>query len=217
DNSFDVAGDRMVAVTTTDDDSTTGVPGLVVNQSGGSTVVSETGTTDTFTVALTAQPTSNVVLNVASSDMGEAVAAPAILTFTPANWNIPQVVTVTGVNDSLQDGNQVSNITISVDPALSDNQFGSAASQTVPVTTLDDDIATPAPGTAVVVPDVNNPGSQMLVVTGTRKNDTIRISTNSSGNLVVRINGQQQQVFAAAGIDRIQAFGQAGNDTIQVT
>ena len=99
DNAFDALPDRVVVVTTTDNDAPTG-PGFVVTQSGGSTVVNETGTTDTFTVVLTAQPTTNVVLDIASGDTGEATVAPATITFTPANWNVPQIVTVTGVNDA---------------------------------------------------------------------------------------------------------------------
>ena len=31
--------------------------------------------------------------------------SPASLTFTPANWNTPQTVTVTGVDDAVDDGN----------------------------------------------------------------------------------------------------------------
>src|SRR5262245_4341485 len=88
--------------------------GLAVIESGGTTVVSEVGGTDTLAVSLTDAPTSNVVLNITSSDTGEATAAPATLTFTPANWNIAQTITVTGVDDPLIDGNQLSTIAISV-------------------------------------------------------------------------------------------------------
>src|SRR5436190_10386250 len=79
--------------------------GLSVVESGGATFVTEAGATDTVTVALTEAPTSNVVLSVTSSDTGEATAAPATLTFTPADWNVAQTLTITGVNDSLIDGN----------------------------------------------------------------------------------------------------------------
>ena len=62
-------------------------PGLTVIQSGDSTQVSETGTTDTFTVRLNTQPTANVVVNVTSGDLTEATVGPASLTFTPGNWD----------------------------------------------------------------------------------------------------------------------------------
>src|SRR5690242_13890729 len=73
--------------------------GLSVIESGGTTVVGGAGTSDTLTVALTEMPASKVVVDAISSDFGVAKVSPARLTFTPANWNIPQTVTVLGVND----------------------------------------------------------------------------------------------------------------------
>ena len=92
DDAFDQLADQTLSVSTTDDDS----PGFTVTESGG-TSVSETGTTDTFTVVLDAQPTTDVVLTAASGDTGEATFSPASLTFTSANWSTAQTVTVTGV------------------------------------------------------------------------------------------------------------------------
>ncbi|MFL3016320.1 MAG: hypothetical protein ACJZ2F_02130 [Acidimicrobiales bacterium] len=47
-----------MSATTTDND----VAGFTIAQTDGSTSVAETGTTDTFTIVLNAQPASNVVL-----------------------------------------------------------------------------------------------------------------------------------------------------------
>ena len=49
---------------------------------------------------LATQPTANVTLNLSSSNTSEGTVSPASLTFTPADWNVPQTVTVTGVNDN---------------------------------------------------------------------------------------------------------------------
>ena len=106
---------------------------------GGGTQVGEGGTTDTFTVVLTAQPASNVALAITSGDIGEATVNPTMLTFTPANWNLPQTVTVTGVDDLLADGRQTTTITVSVDDAASDDAFDGVADQTVSAITLDDE------------------------------------------------------------------------------
>ena len=59
-------------------------------ESGGSTSVSESGTTDTLTVVLDSQPDSNVVLTVASGDTDEATVDKSTLTFTPVTWNAVQ-------------------------------------------------------------------------------------------------------------------------------
>ena len=89
---------------------------------------------------LDAQPTSNVVLTLVSNDTGESsVSSP--ITFTSANWDTPQTVTVTGIDDDIIDGEQGSSITISIDDVNSDNDFDSIPDQTVSVLTADDDVA----------------------------------------------------------------------------
>jgi hypothetical protein len=125
----------VVSVTTEDDDTA----GLIVSESGGSTVVTEAGGTDVFTVALASSPGSNVVLDVTSADPGEVAVAPSRLTFTPGNWNVAQEVTVTGVDDAVTDGDQTTAVTISVDAAASDEAYDALPDHSVNVTTVDDD------------------------------------------------------------------------------
>ena len=107
--------------------------GFTVAETGGSTTVDETGTTDTFTVVLNSQPASNVVLTINSSDTNE-VTATSPLTFSPGNWSTPQTVTLTGVQDSSDDGVQTISVVLSIDDANSDDAFDGLADQTVPVT-----------------------------------------------------------------------------------
>jgi hypothetical protein len=135
DDAFDGVAARVVNVTTTDNDER---PGLIITQSG-DTRVSEDGTTDTFTVALTTRPGTDVVLTVRSGDLGEVVVSPTTLTFTTNNWDVAQTVTVTGIDDLVVDGDQVTAITISVVAEASDNAFDGIPAQTVHVTTSDND------------------------------------------------------------------------------
>ena len=105
-------------------------PGAAVGLGGSSTA--------TFTAVLDAQPTSDVTLLASSSDNRAAVVAPATLTFTTANWNTPQTVTVTGVaDDDVVD--EVVNVTVAVDDATSDDDFDPVADQTLTATVTDDD------------------------------------------------------------------------------
>ena len=136
DNNFDAVADQTVSVTTADDD----VAGFTIVELEGSTAVDESGTTDTFTVVLDAQPDSDVVLSITSSDTGEATVTSS-LTFTSANWDTAQTVTVTGVDDDIIDGTISSTITISINDAASDNNFDGVADQTVTASTTDDDVA----------------------------------------------------------------------------
>jgi large repetitive protein len=101
-------------------------------------VVSEAGTSDVFTVVLLSQPTANVTIAVSSSDPTEGSVFPASLTFTPANFAVPQTVTVTGVDDAIADGNQQFAIVLA--PAVSaDPGYHGIDPADVAVTNLDDD------------------------------------------------------------------------------
>ena len=77
----------------------------------------EAGGTATFTVVLNTQPTADVTIALSSSDTTEGTVSPASLTFTTANWNVAQTVTVTGVDDAVDDGDVV--YTIVTAPATS--------------------------------------------------------------------------------------------------
>src|SRR5436190_185550 len=88
-----------VAVTNTDNDTA----GISVIPTWGLTTT-EGGGTATFTVVLTSQPKANVTIGLSSSDLTEGTVAPASVTFTPANWNTAQTVTVTGVDDFVEIG-----------------------------------------------------------------------------------------------------------------
>ncbi|MEL6816649.1 MAG: hypothetical protein AAFP03_17860, partial [Cyanobacteria bacterium J06598_3] len=88
---------REVTVRILDNDS----PSVVINQSAGRTLVSDT-TADTYTLRLASQPKAAVTVNVfsdgqtlVSSESQPVVDAIATVTFTPGNWFTPQTVTVT--------------------------------------------------------------------------------------------------------------------------
>ena len=73
-------------------------PGVSIVQSGGTTAVTEGGATDSYMVALNAQPTADVTLAI---DAGTQLSTSStLLTFTPLNWNVPQSVTVTAIDDT---------------------------------------------------------------------------------------------------------------------
>jgi subtilisin-like proprotein convertase family protein len=79
-------------------------PDAVVTPTSG-LVTTEAGGTASFTVRLNSPPIADVVIPISSSDLTEGTASPASLVFTNANWASAQTVTVTGVNDTILDGN----------------------------------------------------------------------------------------------------------------
>ena len=91
-------------------------------------------------MVLTSQPTANVVIDLSSSDTTEGTVSPVSLTFTSANWNTPQTVTVTGVNDVVDDGDIA--YTIVTAPATSgDPTYSGMNASDVSVTNIDNDTA----------------------------------------------------------------------------
>ena len=109
DDEFDNVADQAVSASTTDDDT----PGFTVVESDNSAGVAEAGTTDTVTVVLDAEPDSTVEFSITTDDDGEATAT-EILTFDGSNWNTPQTVIITGVDDNIIDGTILSTLTIAI-------------------------------------------------------------------------------------------------------
>ncbi len=76
-------------------------PRVILRQSVGSTVVTEGGEVDSYTVELSVAPTANVTVTIIPD--GQVTASAGTLTFTPSNWNLPQTVTLTAVDDALNE------------------------------------------------------------------------------------------------------------------
>lgn len=106
---------------------------------GRSVFVSESGTTDTFWVVLDVQPASDVVFDLTLVDSEESFIDQTSLTFTSSNWNVPQIVSVTGLDDEVIDGSQTNEIRVSINQLASDDFFDSVPDQIIRVTTVDDD------------------------------------------------------------------------------
>lgn len=91
-------------------------PGANVTPTNGLTT-SEGGGNASFTVVLTRRPTAEVRISLAMSLAGEGALAASTLVFDAFNWNVPQTVTVTGIDDGLNDGDRVYVVTLA--PAVS--------------------------------------------------------------------------------------------------
>ena len=123
-----------MSVTNTDNDTA----GITVTPTAGLTTT-ESGGTATFTIALTSQPTANVTVGLTSSNTAEGTVSPSSVTFTNANWNTPQTVTVTGVDDHV-DGNAAYTI-VTAASMSSDTNYNGLNPADVSVTNTDNDTA----------------------------------------------------------------------------
>jgi hypothetical protein len=163
-----------VSVANLDNDSA-----IVVNPTAG-LVTTEAGGTDTFNIHLTQVPSANVTIGLSSSNPNEGTVSPSSLTFTPGNYNVDQPVTVTGVNDFVDDGDKA--YTIITAPATSSDSFYSGQNAPdVSVVNVDNDTF------GVTVGGVGPTG--LSVVEGRTSTYTLVLNSQPSANVTITVAG----------------------------
>ena len=204
DDAFDTLADQTVAITLTDDDAAA----YMVSET--TLTLDENGGTATFIVVLDTEPTSDVVLDVSSDDTSEATVDLSQLTFTPANWNTPQTVTVTGVDDTI-DRNDSATITIAVNDAVSDDAFDALADQTVAITLTDDDTAAYMVSETTLTLDENGGTATFTVVLDTEPTSDVVLDVSSDDTNEATVD-LAQLTFTSANWDTPQTVTVTGVD-----
>jgi predicted SpoU family rRNA methylase len=210
-NGFVVAD---ISVSNTDND----VAGVTVTPISG-LVTTEAGSTAQFNVVLTSQPSSDVTINVSSSNMLEGIVSTSALTFTAANWNIAQVVTVTGVDDSIDDGNV--GYTIVTSAVSADLNYNGIVVADVSASNTDNDIAgvTVTPVSGLVTTEAGSTAQFNVVLTSQPISDvTINLSNSntaegslsSSSITFTAANWNIAQVVTITGVDDNTVDGTVG-------
>ncbi|AFY28282.1 Calx-beta domain-containing protein [Cyanobium gracile] len=160
--------------------------------------------TPSFTVVLNSQPTADVTIGISSSDTTEGTVSTSSLVFTPANWNIPQTVTVTSVDDAIvdRDDNGIANgigVAYSIVTAAatsSDANYNGLNADDVGVTNLDNDAA------SLSIDDVTvtegDSGTKLAVF-------TVTLSNAVAGG--VSVNYATANGTATVGSDYVNNFG----------
>ncbi|NKN34721.1 FG-GAP repeat domain-containing protein, partial [Marichromatium bheemlicum] len=115
-------------------------PGVTLSQS--SVEVTEGGATATYTLVLDTQPSADVTVTLDTTN-DQVMVDQATLTFTPENWDTPQQVTVTAVDDSLGEGPHRGVISHTV--TSTDTGYDGAAIDNVQVAVTDDDLPSETP------------------------------------------------------------------------
>ena len=131
DPTYDGRDPDDVLVTVLDNDE----PGILVEPTR--LTVSEPSGSDTFTLNLASQPISGVSVSLSASN-GECKVSPASVDLEAGNWAIGESVTVTAVDDLIQDGTQ--SCLIETEPAVSgDPAYQGLDPRDISVTVYDDD------------------------------------------------------------------------------
>jgi cysteine-rich repeat protein len=163
-----------VALKNLDDD----IPGFLVSGAAPGTQTTEAGGAVSFTVRLRSKPTQNVTIPVSSTKTGEGTPDVTELVFTPATYDQPQTVTVTGQNDAIDDGDQAYSIVLGAATSM-DAVYAGLDPADVALTNKDDD-------TAAMLVSMPQPGSQTTEAGGA-VTFTIKLATQPVSDVTIAI------------------------------
>ncbi|MFO0847615.1 MAG: Ig-like domain-containing protein [Gemmataceae bacterium] len=130
-------------------------PAIIVFPMSG-LLTSEDGTNATFSVVLSTVPTDEVRVILTVGDPTEESISTTTLVFAPGVLNLPQTLTITGVDDTFRDGDIVSAIFLSIFSA--DPNYNGLPGATIRVTNQDND-AQPLWPSQPLLPPFNPGGS----------------------------------------------------------
>jgi len=155
----------------------------------------ENGDTGSFSIQLTSVPTGPVVLALSSDDTTEGSVQSEVI-FTPLNWNVPQVITVTGLPDPVPVHDGAINYTVLT---------GNVSSTDASYNALDGSTVSDVP---MINQDNNAPGIVISVVGG----DT---TTDESGDTMIVEFSLLSQPLAGADVTLpLRLSGPAGEASL---
>ena len=190
--------------------------GITIAQGITPLVTSETGTTASFTVVLDAQPTDTVTVAISGDDSTEHELSASSLTFTTANWDTPQTITVTGVDDSLVDGDITTTITAT---ASNTGSYAGTETATATLQTTDDDTDDGSNG-VTITQGANKEGADLLTSeAGITSTFTVVLDAQPTDTVTVSITGIDATENSLSGstlsISNTLTFTTANWDTAQ--
>jgi hypothetical protein len=184
-------------------------------------ITTEDGVEASFIVVLNSAPTDDVTITLNSNDITEGIISPSSITFTSANWAAPQTVTITGIDDALQDGNQLYSIVL--DPATSfDSNYDGLDPSDVSVTNNDNEtpgftiapstnftnrLATSEGGIEATFTIVLNSAPSADVTLPLSVSDTSEATINKTSLTFTINNWNAPQTVLVSGLDDVDADG----------
>lgn len=162
---------------------------VAIAESGGATVVTEGGNDDEYTLVLSAQPAADVHISVIGDNERLGLSPkvrlePSVLTFTPANYDRPQAVRVTAVDDEGAEGPHSERLRHTA-------QSADAAYNLFPI---DDVVAQIVDNDAAGVAVAESGGATRVVEGGPGDGYTVVLTSRPSSNVVVAVTGGQDQL-----------------------
>ncbi len=173
-------------------------PGVRVLETLGYTEVAENGSEDYFRLVLTSQPTDNVVVQFEARSGAASPNAAQIMvvdddfgtsqvTFTPADWNVPKIVRVEAINDTIAEGTHTDWIDFTV-TSSTDPYYGGLILPGMEVKILDDDLS--------VLVFSETDGSTIVGESGSYDTYTVSLKSPPSYQVWVELSNSAGQVDA---------------------
>jgi len=213
-NPADVVHNVNTSITVTTVDSGLGT---AFSLSTATPAVTEGTTDNSTTFVLLSPPKGTVTVTFSSADDNETVVSPNTLTFTPANWNVPQALPLVGVEDFIADGNQTTAMNVSFSSTDStDGVHGETGSFNV--ITNDSGITgtfTLSPSTPSVGEGSSNNSSTFVLTSAPNGTVTVTLSSDNSSELGVSptnlvftpANWNVPQNFTVTGVEDFNVDG----------
>ena len=133
------------------------------------------GGDNSYTVVLDTQPSAEVTVTVSGHDGTDVSVAPSSLTFTSANWNVAQSITVSAA----QDADAAADQAVTLSHAVSGTgEYASVTAESVTVTITDDDSA-----------GVSIDSTALTVVEGGSASYTVVLDSQPTADVTVDISG----------------------------
>ena len=198
------------------------VPAVTVSES--TQAVTEGGTTDTYTVVLTTKPSTNVTIT-PSVTTGASV-SPSTITFTSANWDTTQTVTVTATDNSTVDGSHSSTITHTA--VSDDTDYDGATIASVTVTITDNDTSgggssavpsapsTPVSSAPTTLSITISPHTPTSVSVGNATHTITASSPDAVGDVTVTVQSDPITITLKAGEEQLVDTNKDGTDDLFV-
>lgn len=143
--------------------------------------VTEGGVTSSYTMVLDSAPTANVVIALSLSNSSVTLSTSSLF-FTTANWDSAQTITVTAVNDDLENGTHTSLISHTV--SSTDLNYHGMSVSGVTTTISDNDTAgVTLSTTAVSVTEGGATGSYTIVLDSEPTADVVVALNSNNGNI----------------------------------
>ena len=213
-NTGDVVHNVSTSITVTTVDSGLGT---TFSLSTATPAVTEGTTDNSTTFVLLSPPKGTVTVTFSSADDNETTVSPNTLTFTPANWNVPQALPLVGVEDFIADGNQTTAMNVSFSSTDStDGVHGESGSFNV--ITNDSGITgtfTLSPSTPSVAEGSSNNSSTFVLTSAPNGTVTVTLSSDNSSELGVSptnlvftpANWNVPQNFTVTGVEDFNVDG----------